>query len=171
VTPPRRLVLVRHAKAEPFASTDQARDLTDRGRRDARAAGSYLREVSVVADHAVVSISQRTRATWEEMEKEMASGAEAVFDESVYAGSTDVVLEALRLVPDAARVVLFVGHQPSIGSLAHLLDDGDGDPGALHSMLHGFPTSSLAVFELEVPWQDLGPETGRLVDFRPGGAG
>jgi phosphohistidine phosphatase len=161
-------VLVRHAKAEPFAATDQARDLTDRGRREARAAGAYLREQSVLPDHAVVSSSQRTRSTWDAMEEEMRSGAQVVFDESVYAGSVDVVMEALQSVPDHAGVVVFVGHQPSIGYLAHQLDDGEGDPMALHSMLHGFPTGSLAVFDVETAWPELGPERGRLVDFRAG---
>ena len=159
---------MRHAKAEPFASTDHARALTDRGRREAEAAGAYLREQSVVPDHAVVSPAQRTRATWEAMEAVMESSAEVVYDDSVYAGSTDVVLEALRFVPDGAGVLVFVGHQPTIGYLAHLLDDGEGDPAALHSMLHGFPTASMAIFEVDVPWEELGPETGRLVDFRAG---
>ena len=159
---------MRHAKAEPFASTDHARALTDRGRREAEAAGAYLREQSVVPDHAVVSPAERTRATWEAMEAVMESSAEVVYDDSVYAGSTDVVLEALRFVPDGAGVLVFVGHQPTIGYLAHLLDDGEGDPAALHSMLHGFPTASMAIFEVDVPWEELGPETGRLVDFRAG---
>lgn len=159
---------MRHAKAEPFASTDHARALTDRGRREAEAAGAYLREQSVVPDHAVVSPAERTRATWEAMEAVMESSAEVVYDDSVYAGSTDVVLEALRFVPDGAGVLVFVGHQPTIGYLAHLLDDGEGDPTALHSMLHGFPTASMAIFEVDVPWEELGPETGRLVDFRAG---
>ena len=29
----------------------------------------------------------------------------------------------------------------------------------------GFPTSALAVFEVDVPWADLGPGTGRLKAF------
>jgi phosphohistidine phosphatase len=161
-------VLVRHAKAEPFASTDHVRDLTERGRREAEAAGLYLREHSIVPDHVVVSTALRTKATWEAMELALDSGAEVVYDESTYSGSTDVVLEALSCVPEGAKVVVFVGHQPTIGYLAHLLDDGEGDPTALHSMLHGFPTTSMAMFEVDVPWEDLGPETGRLVDFRAG---
>lgn len=159
---------MRHAKAEPFAATDQARDLADRGRRDAEAAGSYLLEHSVLPDHALVSSARRTRATWEAMEKAMASGAEVVYDEAVYSGSPEVVLEALRVVPEDAETVVFVGHQPTIGYVAHMLDDGEGSPEALHSMLHGFPAASLALFEVEVPWAELGSETGRLVDFRPG---
>jgi phosphohistidine phosphatase len=164
----RRLVLVRHAKAEPFAASDRARELTDRGRREAEAAGSYLREQGIVPDHAVVSSSLRTRGTWDAMEQALGSAAEVVYDEAVYSGSTDVVLEALRVVPDAAKVVVFVGHQPTVGHVAHLLDDGEGDHEALHSMLHGFPTTSMAVFDVEVPWDELGDETGRLVDFRAG---
>ena len=164
----RRLVLVRHAKAEPFAASDRARELTDRGRREAEAAGSYLREQGIVPDHAVVSSSLRTRGTWDAMEQALGSAAEVVYDDAVYSGSTDVVLEALRVVPDAAKVVVFVGHQPTVGHIAHMLDDGEGDHEALHSMLHGFPTASMAVFDLEVPWDELGDETGRLVDFRPG---
>ncbi len=161
---------MRHAKAVPFAATDHERDLTDRGRREAQGAGRYLLEQSVVPDHVLVSSSIRTRATWEAMEQVMGSGAEVAYDGAVYSGSPDVVLEALRVVPETARTVLFVGHQPTIGYVAHMLDDGDGDPLALHSMLHGFPTSSLALFEVEVPWVELGAETGRLVDFRPGEA-
>lgn len=164
----RRLVLVRHAKAEPFAASDRARELTDRGRREAEAAGSYLREQGIVPDHAVVSSSLRTRGTWDAMEQALGSAAEVVYDDAVYSGSTDVVLEALRVAPDAAKVVVFVGHQPTVGHIAHLLDDGEGDHDALHSMLHGFPTTSMAVFDVEVPWDELGDETGRLVDFRPG---
>lgn len=164
----RRLVLVRHAKAEPFASTDRARELTDRGRHDAEAAGRYLQERGVKPDHAVVSSSVRTRATWEVMEAALGSSAEVVHDDAVYSGSSDVVLEALRVVPDDAGTVIFVGHQPTVGLVAHLLDDGHGDHEALHQMLHGFPTASMATFEVQVWWADLGPETGRLVDFRPG---
>lgn len=164
----RRLVLVRHAKAEPFASTDHARELTGRGRREAEAAGSYLLERGVLPAVAVVSSAVRTRATWEVMEKVLGSSAEVVYDDAVYAGSTDAVLESLRVVPEQARTVLFVGHQPTVGYIAHLLDDGAGKPEALHQMLHGFPTASMALFDVEVPWSDLGDEAGRLVDFRPG---
>lgn len=164
----RRLVLVRHAKAEPFASTDRARELTDRGRREAGAAAAHLRESGIVPTHAVVSSAERTRGTWAVMEETLASGAEVAFDETVYAGSPDVVLEALRAVPEDAEVVVFVGHQPTVGYVAHLLDDGAGDHEALHAMLHGFPTASMAVFDVAVPWSELADETGRLVDFRPG---
>jgi phosphohistidine phosphatase len=164
----RRLVVVRHARAEAFAPTDHGRELTDRGRRDALAVGGYLRDRGIVPDHAVVSSSVRTRATWDAVEQVLGSAAGVVVDDAVYSGSTDVVLEALRAVPEDAMTVVFVGHQPTVGSVAHLLDDGAGDHEALHRMLHGFPPASLAVFDVEVPWAALDEQTGRLIDFRPG---
>lgn len=164
----RRLVVVRHAKAEPFASSDLARALTARGIRDAESLGAYLRERDVVPDHALVSTAERTRATWEAMEQALRTDATVVHDPALYSGGNEVVLETLRAVPSGARVVALVGHQPAVGSLAHLLDDGAGDPDALRSMLHGFPACSVAVFDVAVGWDQLGPEAGRLVLFRPG---
>lgn len=159
---------MRHAKAEPFAATDHDRELTDRGMREARAAGEALLSTGRLPDHVVVSTSRRTRATWEVMAETLDCDAEVVDDPAVYSGSEDVLLERLRAVPEDARTVLFVGHQPTVGYVAHLLDDGAGDPEALRRMLHGFTPGSYAVFEIGCGWGALGPETGRLVDFHSG---
>lgn len=165
---PRRLLLVRHAKAEPFAATDHDRRLTGRGRNDAATAGEYLRSNGMLPDRVVVSSAERTKETWDCLEEVLASGAEVVVDGSVYAGSTDVVLDALRSSPADVSLLAFVGHQPTVGYVAHLLDDGDGDHEALRLMLHGFPTCSIAVFEVGSSWEDLDHETGRLVAFYAG---
>lgn len=159
---------MRHAKAEPFAVTDLARELTERGRRDAGSTGRFLRDRGLVPDHAVVSPAVRTRQTWEVMEAVLDSGAKAVYDDSVYSGSPEVVLESLRYVPADTRVLAFVGHQPTIGYLVHMLEDGAGDPEALHQLLHGFPTAAAAVLEVDLPWEELATETARLVAFHAG---
>lgn len=164
----RRLVLIRHAKAEPYAATDRSRDLTDRGRREATAAGEHLQATGVRPDYAVVSPSARTRATWELAAKAMGADAEVVYDTSVYTGGADAVLATLQAVPEDTSVLAFVGHNPAVAHLAHVLEDGTGDVASLQRMMAGFPPGSTAVFEVEVPWAELGPETGRLVDFRPG---
>ena len=162
---PRRLLLVRHAKAEPFAASDHARRLTARGWGDAETAADYLREKGLVPDHVVVSTAARAEETWEAMEEVLHSGAPVSHDGAVYSGSTDVVLESLRAVPAEVSLLAFVGHQPTVGHVAHLLDDGTGDPEALRRMLHGFPACSVAVFDVAVAWEDLDAEQGRLVDF------
>lgn len=156
---------MRHAKAEPFAATDHERLLTDRGRRCAAAAGLHLAATSNVPDHVVVSSAARAMATWEAVATAAGAAVEPQVDGAVYTGSPDVVLEALRSVPEDAEVVMFVGHNPTVAYLAHMLDDGHGDPEAVRQMLQGYPAGALAVLEVDGPWSDLRAESGRLVDF------
>lgn len=168
VTNRRRLILMRHAKAEPFATTDHDRVLTERGKKDAADAGRHLAERSMLPDHAVVSSAKRARETWAAVAEGAGSDLGAVFDDATYTGSPDVVMEALSAVPAAAGTVIFVGHNPTTAYLAHLLEDGEGEPDAQAQLLQGYPPGCLAVLEVEVPWAELGPETGRLVDFYVG---
>ncbi|MGN6575439.1 MAG: SixA phosphatase family protein [Nocardioides sp.] len=165
MTEQRRLVVMRHATAEPYASTDHARGLTERGCQDARAAGLHLLERGLVPGHAVVSTAERTRLTWEAVASATGSTAAPQLDAAVYTGGVDVVLEALQSVPDDVETLLFVGHNPTASYLCHVLDDGEGDPEAVSGMLRGFPPAALVVFAVEGPWSSLGPESGRVVDF------
>src|SRR5689334_12751435 len=157
VTDRRCLIVMRHAKAEPFASSDHARTLTDRGLASARDAGAHLRDTKVSPDHAVVSSAVRTRQTWE-----------AVVEVAGFTGSAEVALEVLQAVPEDARSVMFVGHNPTAAFLCHYLDDGEGDPAAVSAMLRGFPPGAVALLELSVRWSELGSETGRVTDFYVG---
>jgi len=169
VTDPRRLIVLRHAKAEPFAPTDHERRLTDRGRDSAREVGRYLRGKDLLPDYAVVSSALRTRETWQAVaEAAGATGVPVSFDDAVFTGSPDVVLEALRGIPAEYSTVVFVGHNPTAAYLCHLLDDGEGDPTAVSGLLQGFPPAALAVLEVGVPWADLAAESGRLVDYHVG---
>jgi phosphohistidine phosphatase len=165
----RRLVVMRHAKAEPFASTDHARRLTARGRADAEAAGEYLGGQGFCPDHVVVSSAVRAVATWERVAQSCVGETEVDVDDAVFTGSIDVVLEALRAVPSEAQTVMFVGHNPVAAYLCHHLDDGHGDPDATHGLLSGLPAGALAVLEMGSPWADLHAESGRVVDFHAPG--
>jgi len=159
---------MRHGKAEPFAADDYERVLTDRGLRSAEDAGRHLSETGNVPDFAVVSSSARTQQTWAAVDAASQSGAQLSVDDTVYSGSPDVVLEALRAVPADSRVVIFVGHNPSAATLANQLDDGNGDPAAISGMLQGFPAGALVILEVELLWSELGTETGRVIDFYVG---
>ena len=165
MTQRRTLIVMRHAKAEPFAPSDHARALTDRGRSEATAAGEHLAAAGLRPDHVVVSSASRTVETWDVMAQVADCDVQATVDEALYHGNPDAVLESLRLSPEDASVVLFVGHNPTASYLCHLLDDGEGEAVALEGLLRGFPTGALAVFEVAQPWSDLAYESGRLVGF------
>jgi phosphohistidine phosphatase len=169
VTDRRRLIVMRHAKAEPFAPSDHARALTDKGLASARDAGAHVRDTGVTPDYAVVSSAVRTRQTWDALvETAGITGCEVSFDDAVFTGSAEVALEVLQAVPEDADTVLFLGHNPTAAFLAHYLDDGEGDADAVSEMLHGFPPGAVAILEVTVPWSDLGAETGTVTDFYVG---
>jgi len=184
-----RLVVMRHAKAEPFAATDHERHLTGRGRREAGTTGRRLADLGVVPDHVVVSTAQRAVETWQAvadgltsavtdpmtgpmtgpttgpMTSTGASTVAPVYEEAVYRGEPEELLECLRAVPHEARTVVLVGHNPSAAHLVHLLSDDEGEPSAVTEMLRGFPPGAAAVLEVPGPWDQVAAATGRLVEF------
>lgn len=164
----RLLVVMRHAKAEPFSTEDHARALTDRGRRDAAEAGVWLATQGVVPDCAFVSSATRTVATWEALAHGARSSAEVRVEEALYSASPEATLEVLRTAPLDCRVLAYVGHNPTAAYLAHMLDDGEADPVAFREMSEGYPTAALAVLEIKVPWSDLDVASGRLTHFHIG---
>lgn len=160
---------MRHAKAEPFAASDHARPLTDRGQASARDAGAHLRAVGLVPDYALVSSALRTRQTWDAVVEAAGLSRVAVsFDDAVFTGSPDVVLEVLHSAPADASTVIFVGHNPTAAFLCHHLDDGEGDAASMSEMFAGFPPGAMAELMVRVPWAELGAETASVTDFYVG---
>ena len=124
-----RLILVRHAHAEPAGpgQPDELRPLSARGRDEARALGEELasRTPSVV----LTSPLLRARETAGAIEK--ATGAELRIDERLAPGATpEDVLEALE---DLEGTVVTVGHQPDCSLIVEALAGRDADfPPAAH---------------------------------------
>ena len=159
---------MRHAKAEQDGPTDFERPLADRGRRDAESAGAWLAEQDITPSHALVSAALRTEQTWESVASGAGWSLEADFDRGLYAAGPESALDLLRLVPSGVDTLIVIGHNPTIGMLAHGLDDGTGEPGASAEMVGGFPTGALAVFSYDGAWADLGEGTARLEAFHVG---
>ncbi|VXB51782.1 SixA phosphatase family protein [Nocardioides sp. AX2bis] len=169
----RRLVVLRHAQAEPSAATDAERPLSARGRTDAAAAGTWLAGLGIhvgpPTGSALVSAALRTRQTYDALAGGAGweGGAEAArHDEGLYSAGPEAALDLVRETADEVSTLLVVGHNPTMAYLAHLLDDGEGDPGAGSEMVaRGYPTCAAAVFAVDVPWADLAPGRARLEAF------
>ena len=158
----RALAIMRHSKAEPSAATDEERVLTARGESDARAAGEWLAGQDVVLDSVLVSSAARVVGTWEHVAQGAGLDLEPVVESALYAAGPESALDLIRLTDEAATGLLVVGHNPTMASLAQMLDDGDGDPDALEALISGFPTSAVAVFDVRGSWADLEPGGARL---------
>ena len=165
----RRLVLVRHAQAEPDGPTDFDRPLSARGRRDADALGGWLASYGVSPDHALVSAALRARETWTAVAAGGRWDLDGAEDRGLYAAGPDTALDLLRASPDGARTLVVVGHNPTMASLAHILDDGEGDPEATTEMAAGgYPTCAAAVLAYDGAWADLDEGRARVEAFHVG---
>ena len=164
----RTIVVMRHAKAEQAGPTDFDRPLADRGHQDAEAAGAWLAEQGFEPDHALVSAALRTGETWAGVAAGAGWELDPDLDRGLYAADTDTALDLLREVGDDVRRLLVIGHNPTMASLAYLLDDGEADAELSGRLFSGYPTSAAAVFEYDGSWADLGEGDARLVAFHVG---
>jgi phosphohistidine phosphatase len=151
----KRLIVIRHSKATHKPGFDDIdRPLTGRGRRDAAAAGAWLRERDLTPGLVLCSPARRTRETWDLLAaaRGAASGAEVYYDERLYLASAGTTLDILGATPDDVATLLLVGHNPTAQQIAAGLTG--------HSDL-AFPTSAIAVIGLG-SWARLVPGAGSL---------
>ena len=158
----RRLVLMRHAKAEKHAGTDHERPLSSRGRRDAHAAGRLLAGRGDLPELVLVSTSQRTRDTWDAVRSGMATDAEAWFDRSLYDAGARAVVELLGAVEPTVSSVLVIGHNPTVSTVAAALSDGEAEPALEDAVADGLATAALACYDVPVDWVDVNARRLRL---------
>ena len=161
----RRLVLLRHAKAEPAGdgTPDEVRPLALTGRRQAGRVGAVLLQTGLVPELAMVSPAVRTRQTWELLRGAFGDAEpEVVLSDDLYSGGVDDAVAMLRGVDERVRSVLVVGHEPTISATAAALAGESSDRTALLRVRSHLSTASYAVLELEDHWDALGPGGARL---------
>jgi phosphohistidine phosphatase len=166
--PGRRLILLRHAKSAWPDVPDHERPLAGRGRRDAPAAGRWLRESGNVPDRVACSTARRTRETWQLAEEALGAHPLTAFEDRVYEASAASLLDLARQTPSDVRALLIVGHEPAMRNLTLELADaqpGDDRDQALERARAKFPTAAIAVLAFAVGWPGLAPGQARLTEF------
>ena len=161
----RTLVLLRHAKAEtPGELPDFERRLTEKGRSDADAAGSWLVDERLWPGLVLCSSARRTRQTWQGVSVTLtqadpeAHSPEVHYEQRLYDGGRTEVIDLLRAVPDAVRTVLVIGHNPTMSDISILLRPYD--PAA---QVEALRTAGLAVHRAEGAWSETEPFSMPLV--------
>ncbi|WP_328316762.1 SixA phosphatase family protein [Streptomyces sp. NBC_00388] len=161
----RRIVLLRHAKADWPEVSDHDRPLADRGRMDAAAAGSRLASHGFPLDLALCSTAVRTRETWKLAVQELPDRPRTVYEERLYEASLGELIALLNEIPDDVGSVLVIGHNPGTHALADALSgrtEGDALPRMNRS---GYPTAGIAVIEFTGPWKSVEHGVGTLTSF------
>ncbi|GAU68489.1 hypothetical protein SSP35_07_02940 [Streptomyces sp. NBRC 110611] len=165
VDTPRRIVLLRHAKAEWSDISDHERPLADRGRKDAPVAGRWLAGAGITPDLTLCSTSARTRETWKLVVSELPQRPRTVYDERLYEVSLGELIALLNETSDDVDDLMLVGHNPCVHALADALA-GEAEGDLLSRMNRsGFPTASMAVLTFNGSWKAVEHGVGRLVAY------
>jgi len=186
VTAARTLILMRHAAAGS-APRDHDRPLTPDGVRVATDAGRWIRGNLAPVDFVLCSSATRTRQTLSSTGLATATAADTVFSDELYGGGVDEILEQVAAAPAAARMLLVIGHAPTIPSTAWELvsqarsaacasggaacasggtDAGGTGPDRDADELRHFSAGSFAVLTTDADWADLAEVGAELLTVR-----
>lgn len=148
----RRLILFRHAKAEPRGAgeDDFDRPLSSRGRDDAALVGRALAAEGLRPDLALVSPARRTSETWISAREALGGAAKAELAPSLYDADVDAVLEAIDGAAAQCETLIVVGHNPGLQEAAvQLLEEAAAARPDIEQVAARFPTATAAVYAID----------------------
>lgn len=160
----RRLMLLRHAKAERAEPgvRDFDRALAPAGRDAAPRIGAYMAGHALTPDLAICSSARRAKETWELAAHALPPPVRATYDKRIYDLDANGLLRLVRETGADVHVLLLVGHNPSLEDLAELLI-ATGDITGRERLATKFPTGALAVIDFPLDaWDALHRHSGRF---------
>ena len=151
------LLILRHAKTQPDAPAgDHARELTERGLRNAAVMGAYILTLTVTPDAIITSDAVRALQTAEIVAPAVGFTNSLTVEPRIYGADVDTLLALVRSILDEADRAMIIGHNPGFEELAEALA-GNHDEGVR------LPTAGLAVLDFDIDqWDAVRRGTGRL---------
>ena len=147
----KRLILMRHAKTEPWSEgiDDFARALVPRGQLDAQLVTNELVGRGWSPNLILVSTARRARETCSEVAK-IVEDERVRPMESLYLSGVRGLREAVSAA-DSEATLMVIGHNPGLHDFAcDIFRDGGADNHPAMLRLHEkFPTSCAALFEAD----------------------
>ncbi len=161
----RRLVLLRHAKAEHSGVADELRRLTSLGVRQSVGVGGALRATGLLPERVLVSSALRTQETWQHVASALTADPEpdVVRLDDLYGAPVAGVVGLVTGTDARVRTLLVVGHEPAMSGAAAFLA-GTGSSAHLAQVRTGLSTAAFAVLEVVGPWAEQTSGSARLVD-------
>ncbi|SCX33039.1 SixA phosphatase family protein [Mycolicibacterium fluoranthenivorans] len=156
----RTLILLRHGKSDyPTGVSDHDRPLAPRGIRESALAGDWLRAHAPRIDAVLCSTATRTRQTL----ARTGIDAPVTFVDRLYDSSPGIVLAEINEVAEDIGTLLVVGHEPVLSALALGLAGQASSAEAVETIEQKFPTSAIAVLQVQTPWSALELGSAQLV--------
>jgi phosphohistidine phosphatase len=153
----KRVVIVRHAKSVPYGYEDDfTRDLTDRGKNDAKLVSSELMKKGINPDILISSPAKRALKTARifadnlEFERSQITEIKDIYDGL----TTSEFLELIQSLPDDTGTVFFFGHNPGFHFFVNNL---------LKISVNEMPTCATVGIDFSVNvWNEIEARTGQI---------
>lgn len=148
----KKLLLIRHAKADSHDMNDFDRPLTERGTHDAAFIADKLNKAELIPEYVLTSPALRTRSTAEIFAKVL-NISHIGENKHIYEANTHQLLKAINKLPDEYSFVALVGHNPGISQILYELTGEARD----------MPTCAVALIGFDFDeWEMIHTDTGNL---------
>ena len=144
----KELLVLRHGKSSwaDQHSDDWERPLTDRGMRDAKRVGEFLRRRAFVPDLIITSDAVRADTTAQRAAEGAGYSGKIVRAHRLYHAEPEAIVDVIRGTSTAAQRIMIVGHNPGLEGLVIQLTGEHV----------GLSTATLVHIELPLErWDDL----------------
>jgi phosphohistidine phosphatase len=160
------LHLLRHAKSswKDPGLNDHDRPLNKRGRQTAKMMATYLRRAKIAPDLVICSTAMRAQQTLDPIIKAEKKPPKIVLVREIHEGAQRKLWEQLWNLPESAKSVLLIGHNPALHDLALELAHADLNT-LLPSAGEKFPTGAMASFRFDGTWKALEPHGAFLASY------
>lgn len=151
----RELLILRHGHANDVGEGgDKARELKDKGKRDAQRIGVWMAQKDLLPDRVVASPAKRAVRTAEKAMKAAGLwGGVVVPDDRVHENTDEALLDAIHATSAEVRRLLLVGHNPGLEIIV----------AALAENVVRLRPATLVHLGFDGEWPDLGPGGARIV--------
>ena len=159
------LHLLRHAKSswKDPSLNDHDRPLSKRGRETAKTMATYLRRAKIVPDLVICSTAMRARQMLNPIAKAK-KPPKVVLEREIYGGTQQALWEQLWNLPESAKSVLLIGHNPALHDLALELAQANLNK-LLPSAGGKLPPGAMASFRFDGAWKALEPHGAELASY------
>lgn len=158
------LLVMRHGKADPFnASADAGRRLTPKGLKQSKAVAKGLSAMELVPDRVACSGADRARQTLETMLAVFGDKPKVDYRKSLYEDGVMSVFDEITHTKEKNRVLMVVGHEPTVSISCQWVADSQSDPAMLDLLNLGLSTGTVVVFGSNEPFAQWRIHEGDLL--------
>ncbi|WP_018143715.1 SixA phosphatase family protein [Alloscardovia criceti] len=148
------LILMRHAKTEKSAQDDASRELTDKGKKQAKHVAKAMDGMGLVPDIVAVSGAKRARETADRMLKVFGDKPELIYHKQLYTDGMAEVSEILASQKKKNKTLMIIGHEPSISEAAQWWARSTGDFSHIYETLQlGLSPAAFVILASHKPFE------------------